>query len=407
MMRVLLINELFSMGGSEIQTLREKAILRENGHDVWHLTFDPSLNYETDPADFQHINLAPMKTEKLGEKIKEKFYKWALVDKRYQKKLMQLIESIQPDVVHLNVNNYKQISLYDTLKKYPSVQTIRDFSAICPSRLCVTREYETCQGYRCRKCAKICMPHSSIRSKLRFLLLEWNIRRVNRFRLKAIDINLCPSEYLTKACCENGISTYCLNNSFDFSIIEGFKKKVNFEHKVYLVYGIVAEHKGIGHIIKAFEEFSKGKNVELQIIGKVLDGYKQEFEELLKGKDKVNYLGSMKYMDIIHHLENVYSVIVPSLWLENYPNTALEGLATRCLVLGANRGGIPELIADDRFTFDVLNLHDIVHTLERSFDLSESEYSKIVENNFHRLQNNNTLDIYYEKIFSVFQKVLV
>lgn len=405
-MRILLINELFSMGGSEIQTLREKSILQANGHDVWHLTFDSSLNYEIDPTDSQHINLAPLKCETLVDRIKDKFYKWALVDPKYKEKLVQLFEKIQPDIIHVNVNNYKQISLYDALKNYPSVQTIRDFSAVCPSRLCVTQTYETCRGYCYGNCTKECMPQSSIRSKLRFLLMKWNIKRVNQFRLKGIDMNLCPSQYLTNTCCDNGIPTHCLNNSFDFSIVENFEKKINLGHKVYLVYGIVAEHKGIGHIITAFEEFAIGKDVELQIVGKVLDGYKQEFENLLRGKEKVSYLGVMKYTDIIQHLEGVYSVIVPSLWLENYPNTALEGLATRCLVLGSNRGGIPELIADNRFTFDVLDQEDIIKKLEASFNLDEESYLKIVESNYTRIMQNNHLDVYYRRILDVFDTII-
>ena len=403
-MRVLLINELYTMGGSEIQTLREKTILRKNGHDVWHLTFDKSIHYTVDPEDPQHINIAPACCSSMIQKIKDKLYKWVMVDNVYKGALIHQIEAINPDIIHLNVNNYKQITLYAALKKYNCIQTIRDFSAVCPTRLCVDRSYRTCKGYCYGNCLKKCMPQQSIRGKIRFLLLKWNIKRVNKYRLDAVNINLCPSQYLTDTCTENGIPTHCLNNSFDFSILDGFEKKVDLNHKIYVVYGIIAEHKGIRQIVEAFNIFSEGKDVELQIIGKVLDIFQSEFDQLTMGKEKIHYLGKMKYVDIIKHLESVYSVIVPSLWLENYPNTALEGLATRCLVMGSNRGGIPELIRDDRFIFDVLSQSDIVEKLEASYNLNEKDYKQITQKNFVRIRNCNGIDAYYKKLMSVFMK---
>lgn len=404
-MRVLLINELYSMGGSEIQTLREKTVLRANGHDVWHITFDRTLDYEVDPEDSQHINLAPVECINIVDRIKDKFYKWAVVDKHYKKILIQQIETICPDIIHLNVNNYKQITLYEAVKNYACVQTIRDFSAVCPSRMCVDREYKTCRGYCYGNCIKNCMPQQSVRSKLRFWLLKWNIKRVNKFRLEAIDVNLCPSKYLTDICNKNGIPTNCLNNSFDFSILDDFVKKNVFDHKIYLVYGIVAEHKGTRQIVEAFDTFSKGKDVELHIAGKILDDFKDEFEKMIVEKEKIRYLGKMSYKNIIKYLEGIYSVIVPSLWLENYPNTALEGLATRCLVLGSDRGGIPELVQDDRFTFDILNLADVIEKLEISYQLDEQEYQQIVQDNFERIKKNNGIDAYFYKIINIFENL--
>lgn len=404
-MRVLLINELYTMGGSEIQTLREKKVLREKGHDVWHLTFDKDVDYTIDPEDSQHINIAPIRCIGYIQRFKDKLYKWAVVDKTYKDVLIRQIDAINPDVIHLNVNNYKQITLYSALKKYNCIQTIRDFSAVCPSRVCVNRNYKACKGYCYGKCLKECMPQGSIRAKIRFSLLAWNIKKVNKYRLAAVNINLCPSQFLTDTCTQNGIPTKCLNNSFDFSILNGFEKHANLKHKVYVVYGIVAAHKGIRQIIEAFDIFAKGKDVELQIIGKVLDAYQDEFNQLLSGKENIHYLGQMKYAGIIKHLETVYAVVVPSLWLENYPNTALEGLATKCVVLGSNRGGIPELIRDKRFNFDVLDQSSIISSLESSYLLSEDEWKKLTETNCSYVKSNNSLDQYYERIISVFDNL--
>ena len=65
-----------------------------------------------------------------------------------------------------------------------------------------------------------------------------------------------------------------------------------------------------------------------------------------------------------------------------------------------------ELIADNRFTFDVLDQEDIIKKLEASFNLDEESYLKIVESNYTRIMQNNHLDVYYRRILDVFDTII-
>jgi glycosyltransferase involved in cell wall biosynthesis len=108
-------------------------------------------------------------------------------------------------------------------------------------------------------------------------------------------------------------------------------------------------------ILDAFIKFSADKPVELHIVGKIEN---KSLEKLLLRyleNDKTSYIGTMSYAQIVEKLQSVHTVVIPSLWIENYPNTALEGLITECIAIGSDRGGTKELIANDDFVFDVLN----------------------------------------------------
>lgn len=402
-MRVLLINELYKMGGAEMQTLREIDLLRSRGHDVYRISCDKSLCNGWQQNDKKHYNIIPRDNSQMNWHLKRILRFFIRKDLRLE--IMEIIQSVKPDIVHISNMTYEPLTFYNVLEEFKTVQTIRDFGAVCPRELCVDLEYRACGGYCFGNCMKQCAFDRSILQKIYFMMDKIYLKRVNIARKKGIVKFICPSRYLSDICSNNNIPTMALNNSFDFSIIKEYKKSYS-SHKKYLYYGFVAKHKGIIQLIEAFKIFSKGKDVELEIIGKIDTSFKKEFEQSLSGFNGIHYLGHMTYAEIIKHLQSVYTVVVPSLWLENYPNTALEGLATKCVVLGSNRGGIPELIRDNRFTFDILDIESIIQSLEYSYNLTEKEWEKITEDNYQFTRKNNSLDIYYTRIMKVFDDII-
>lgn len=401
-MKILLINELYKMGGAEMQTLRETELLRAKGHEVFRISCDVNLPDGWQEMDANHYNIVPADDNKINWHKKRiiRFFKNRNLEEQFNK----LVESINPDVIHINNMTYEPITIYGCLKKWPTLQTVRDFEIVCPNKLCITPKYEACDGYCRNFCVAKCAPKRPYQQMIYFWLDKRYLRKINKYRLIGVNKFVCPSEFLSRVCTENGIPTEALNNAFDFSILKDFEKKDLKKKKVYLYYGLVAKHKGIVQLIRAFEKFCIDKDVELHIAGKIAPDFFNEFNSLTTS-NSIKYLGLMPYKDIIHYLECVYAVVVPSLWLENYPNTALEGLSTKCLVLGSNRGGIPELIADKNFTFNILNRKDIIQKLENSYKLSEKERKKIVDENYARVRKNNSLDKYYERLIRILKEL--
>jgi glycosyltransferase involved in cell wall biosynthesis len=87
---------------------------------------------------------------------------------------------------------------------------------------------------------------------------------------------------------------------------------------------------------------------ELRIAGegrrrKALESYCRE-----KGLTNVRFLGWLPQDELADLHRGARFVVVPSIWYENSPLSVLEAHAYGTAVIGADIGGIPELIAEGR-----------------------------------------------------------
>lgn len=392
-MRVLIINDLLIHGGAEMQGLREKKILEEKNNEVFFLTFDN--NFPSDSEIYSKKNgFYNIKINNFGlEKIKNKLF----FNKDLFRAINKIINDINPEIIHVNNLYLAPITQYKALKKWNTVQTIRDYSAVCPLDTCIKPTGEVCLGKKYNNCYFNCGRNNKNIFKI------WRANKYNKIRMRNIIRYICPSEKLTVYCKEHGYNIKCINNPFDFDKFKKFPKNTDFKCKRYIYYGNINREKGVVELIKAFNVFSQDKNdVKLLIAGKVDKQISSEFKELCKN-DKVSYLGYLNYNDMLKTLEKVYAIVVPSLWMENYPNTVLEGLSTKTLVLGSNRGGIPAMLDNNRgIIFDILDQSDIIDKLQKSYEISVEKYKTIVDNAYDYTYDNNNIKKYYERLLEVF-----
>lgn len=394
-MRILVVNELFEYGGSEVQSKREVKNLKAHGHEALLLTLDP--NFEEGYITDECYNI------KHSESALLKYIHFAVLDKKILQKIESFISNFQPDFIHLNNANRYALPIYRVLEKYECIQTIRDYGAVCPTALSICTNKEMCGGFRSVfDCCKKCMLTDSGKIKTFLQILRFPQR--TRVRKKAIKDFVCPSQMLTEYCNRFGLNTVCINNPLDFQMLDNMhltRDKI-FDPKTFLYYGLLAEHKGIIQLLDAFEKFALNKtDVQLLLVGDILPDFKVYFDERLARVDakKIKYVGKLEYNEMIKTLYHVHTVVVPSLWIENYPNTVLEAMSCGCLVLGSERGGMREMICDDRFIFRILDLNDIVDKLEVAYGLPKEEYRRITEMAMKRVRENNSFQRYYDKLF--------
>ena len=98
-------------------------------------------------------------------------------------------------------------------------------------------------------------------------------------------------------------------------------------------------------------------------------------------------------------------VVVPSIWYENCPYSILETLAIGKPVVGANIGGIPELIESD-YIFCKGNSYDLSNKIIKLISKNE-EMNKQATINYEKskqyettLLNNKRVD-YMKKIYNI------
>lgn len=387
-MKVLLINDYIECGGAELQTKREINNLLSHNDEALFLSFDPSNS----PID-NNINL------KINKTFISKVYNKLFVNPFIKRKIKKIIKDFNPDYIHINNIFACPITVYNAVKDYKVAQTIRDYGAVCSKTTCILDDYTECEGYKFSKCKK-CIKGKGFKVKFK----NYSFNRINKYKFKAVNKFICPSEALTNKCEKNGHNIVCINNPFDFNKVYVTKKEIN-DKKIYLYYGMIEEIKGVFRLIEAFNKFSTDKDVELHFVGKVVPEEENRFNDLISNNPKIKYLGYMKNDEVLHKLLEVYSVVVPSLWIENYPNTVLEPMANRTLVIGSNRGGIKGMIQNENLLFDILDIDDVVNKLEYTYSLDKNEYLDIVEGNFSKIKDNNTIEKYYERLTNVFNSL--
>jgi glycosyltransferase involved in cell wall biosynthesis len=85
-------------------------------------------------------------------------------------------------------------------------------------------------------------------------------------------------------------------------------------------------------------------DIQLRILGTgPLQGL---VEKEAAASPNISYLGFQPEARVRSELDSALALLVPSLWEENCPMAILEARERNCAVIGADRGGIPELIED-------------------------------------------------------------
>lgn len=389
-MKVLIINDKRSGGGAEVQSQREYSMIRSHGHEAFFLTFDCDFPTELDG----HTPNIPVNRNDLQKA-------WYRVVRCPEEEVIKrVIDEISPDVIHLENVYDTSASLFKIVARYPTLQTVRDYTVICPKSTCITNEDMPCSGYKLGKCLSCCKSNAGhiVRTLIQSIY--------NRNRMQAVDMLVAPSGALARAATANGIPIDELNNPFDFSKSVTNARRISQKRR-YFAYGRICRVKGFGFLLDAWSIFSKNRNdVELVIAGRIDKDYEKSFLKKCRMCSNVQYLGPIAYDEVMQLYPSVYCVVVPSIWMENYPNTVLEALANKVLVTGSRRGGIPDMVGDDRFLFEPTQTDSILSTLKYVDSITESEREDVVCANYARVIEENSPERYYERLMRLFSTLI-
>lgn len=381
-MKFVIINALYSFGGTEIQTHREAKILRKKGHQVMIITFDPSKEAGLKDNCFN----IPFHDGKIKRVITRHFG-----NKSLTRRIKNIVDEFKPDLIHINNLHDNAISVLRALGGYPVIKTIRASGLICPAGTCLRRDMSLCDGYKYSSCL------ACLYKKLNYIVLNLSLPKIRKEYSKTVDKFICPSQFLSEVYIANGFSTITINNPFDFSIV---KKYEAIKSNVFLYYGAISDIKGVSQLILAFKRFRRSnKESILYLAGRIAPGFDKTLIEN-KQSEGLYYLGVKKQNEIMELYKQIGCVIVPSLWLENYPNTVLEAIACKTIVIGSNRGEIPELINNDKLCFDPTSVEDIENKLNYVHNLSLEEIKSITQKAYDAIVVNNSIENYYAKLIN-------
>lgn len=185
--------------------------------------------------------------------------------------------------------------------------------------------------------------------------------------------------------------------------------------KYLLFYGSIGVLKGaklIGDIIG--DLLMVNKELYFVFAGKDL-GYKKGSmidyicKKAARCEDRVIYLGRLSHRELYPIIANAHAVVLPSR-MDNLPNTCLEAMAHRQVVVGTRGTSLEQLLEDGNngFLCEKDNPHDLRRIIEKVLKLSDEERLEIGDKAYDRimkLKPERTLKqliSYYEAVIAAF-----
>lgn len=345
-MKVLLINKfLHANGGSETYIFKLGEYLQSQGHEVQYFGMEHKgrcvgnhVNAYTSDMDFH----GGSKLAKLTYPIK------TIYSSEARKKIRLVLDDFSPDVCHLNNFNYQLTpSIILEIKKWERqtghsckiVFTAHDYQLVCPNHMLnnpnTHQNCEKCLGGHFINCVKGRCIHGSMAKSLVGAMEAyfWKMSGV----YQKIDTMVCCSGFMKAKMDSNPLfakKTVTMHNFVDKVEPKRIQKK---EYVLY--FGRFSEEKGIGTLLQVCKELP-----DIPFVFAGTGPLSRAVDDIPNIKNAGFQTGAALEKLIREAQFSIY----PSEWYENCPFSVMESQMYGTPVLGADIGGIPELIQDGR-----------------------------------------------------------
>ncbi len=183
--------------------------------------------------------------------------------------------------------------------------------------------------------------------------------RVKLFLLR-FSTNVAISEALAQSL---PASTTIIGNPYLDTIFKPHEDIPRHRDLVFL--GRLVSEKGIDLVIQALKELRlRGCTVRLSVIGSgPEEPALRALAKHLEVDDLVDFLGTKSGDDLARLLNAHRVLVVPSKLPEPFGVVALEGMASGCVVVASNAGGLPKVVGPFGLTFEKDNASDLAAKL--------------------------------------------
>lgn len=407
-MRILEVNQChYRRGGADVVYLETGKLFESKGHQIAYFSTANSKN-ETTSYDQYFLKNIDLRKASLFEKVRH--VREYLYNKEAVEKLKQLITDFRPDVAHIHLFYASlSVSVLETLKNYniPIVHTIHDYRLLCPVDTLLDTNKQVCekcaQGglFYCMlsRCSEKNIFHSTV---VNFERLFWHyfkspLHFIDHFHFVS---QFCMQKHI------NYLPELKSKSSFHYNFSKITKEPSENSESYYLYYGRLAFQKGVLTLVHAWKEMPD--NLKLKIVG--TGSHEKQVQRYIKkfSLNNIELLGYKTGNELTTLIQSSHFVLVPSEWYENNPMTIIEAYKLGVPVIGANIGGIPELIQSKKtgFIFEPKNKNSLIKTLIKSKALCREEYAAMVQNCKAFADQYFSSDSNYEYLLSVFNSVL-
>lgn len=399
-MKVLMVNKfLYPNGGSETYIFKLGEWLQKQGHEVQYFGMEHKgrcvgnhVNAYTSDMDFHG-----------GSKLSKVLYPLKTIySSEARKKIRLVLDDFQPDVVHLNNFNYQltpsvilEVNKWrkQTNHKCKIVFTAHDYQLVCPNHMCnnpnTHENCEKCLGQHFSNCLKgKCIHGSTAKSAIGMLEATfWKLNGAYQY----IDTMICCSNFMKTKMDTNPLfktKTIALHNFIDSIPYKQVQKK-----DYVLYFGRFSEEKGIATLINVCKQLT---NISFIFAGT------GPLEESIQNIPNIKNVGFQTGEALATLIREAKFSIYPSEWYENCPFSVMESQMYGTPVIGANIGGIPELIQINK-TGEVFTSKNETELKEKIQNLwNDKDKLETYTNNCKELKFD-TVEEYVDKLLKIYQ----
>lgn len=311
---------------------------------------------------------------------------------------LQAIEPFRPDIIHVH-NLFPNFGWkWTAAVSAPIVSTIHNYRAVC-ARASLFRD-----GHMCTECidrgSYASVLHACYRdSRPATLPLAWATRRGGRANLalanstKIVTLNPHAASLYSEAFGDERVVE--LPN---FAAYPNSTPRVSAQRSGFVYLGRLSEEKGVRWLLNNWPS-----NEQLTIAG---DGPLRGFVEGWQGKNRnVIYLGNLDNKDVLELVASAIAVIIPSMWLEGIPTTALESYSMRTPLLISNRCAAVHRLAQTpaAVVFDPGDGH---RGLTEALTAIRADHEARSEAAWHMYETGYSPDVWIRRIASVYKEAL-
>jgi glycosyltransferase involved in cell wall biosynthesis len=322
-----------------------------------------------------------------------------------QNNISALLDAFPADVCHAhNIYHHISPSILKVVKQrnIPVVMTLHDLKLACPAYNMLARDgvCERCKGGHIhnvlvRRCIKGSVALSAI------IMAEALLHNAIQTFEKYVDRFVVPSRFYIKKLMEWGWSeerfVYIPNTVNTDEFRAEYKPG-----KSFVYFGRLSREKGLSTLIKA----AAVADVPIKIIG--TGNEEASLRELARalGSD-VSFLGYLSGDALHDAIRSSRAVILPSEWYENAPLSIMEAYALGKPVIGADIGGIPELIRADETgcVFKSGSIEDLSTMLVNFDHMSDAQIADMGRNGRAWMTTEFGVEQYVSKTLELYGKL--
>jgi len=287
-------------------------------------------------------------------------------------------------------------------RNIPVVFHLRDYNLMCGAIYLISNGQicEECKGYRFSRVLKQRCKEGLAGGIAIYTSMVFYHKIMKYFD----DVNtfISPSIFLKEKYLDLGFNKK-IEVLPNFVNINDFEPTYESLDNSFVYFGRISQEKGILTLLNVCKNLP---NLKFKIIG--TGPLEETCRKFIYDNNLTNvqFLGYLRGEELYREIKKSKASIVPSEWYENNSRAILESMALGKPVIASNIGGNPELVKAEEtgYLFEPFNGDDLTEKI--LFLEKENRSKELGERAREVIEREYTSDIYYEKLTSIYQKLI-